>query len=144
MQYSCAVEINKPIDEVIKQFDNNENMKIWMNGLQSFETIKGAQGEVGAVSKLIFLNGKRKTEMIETITEKNLPNSFAGKYEAKGIVNFVHNKFEVINEQTTLYSTENVFQMKGMMKIMGWLMPGAFMKQSIKYLNNFKTFVESK
>jgi hypothetical protein len=29
------------------------------------------------------------------------------------------------------------------MKLIGWLMPGAFKKQSQKYLNDFKDFAEN-
>ena len=118
-------------------------MKKWMNGLESFEPLDGTPGEVGAKSRLRFKMGKREIEMIETITAKNLPEEFTGTYEAKGVFNIVRNSFEPLPGNKTKYTTEQEFQFKGFMKLIGLLMPGAFKKQSMKYLKDFKTFVES-
>ena len=143
MKYTIEIEINKPIDEVIALFDNPGNMDKWMKGLQSFEPISGIQGQPGAKSKLNFKMGKREIEMIETITVRNLPEEFSGTYEANGVFNIVKNRFKKISDNKTKYITENEFQFKGFMKIMGFLMPGAFKKQSLKYLKDFKDFTEN-
>ncbi len=145
MRYKLEIEIAKPIDDVIELFDNSDNMYEWMEGLQSFEPISGTPGEVGAKSKLKFDMNGRKIEMIETITEKNLPDGFAGTYEADGVFNIVSNRFLSENQNTTRWISENEFQFNSLpMKIMGFLMPGMFKKQSLKYLENFKRFAESR
>lgn len=143
MKYTAEIEINKPIDTVIELFDNPDNMGKWMEGLQSFEHLSGTPGEPGAKSRLKFKMGKREIEMIETVTVRNLPDEFSGTYEAAGVFNIVKNKFEKITENKTKYFTENEFQFKGFMKIMAWIMPGAFKKQSMKYLKSFKQFAEN-
>ena len=142
MKYTCKIEINRPIHEVIELFDNVDNMYQWMKGLQSVEPISGVQGEVGAQMKLVFEMGKRKIEMIETITVKDLPREFSGTYDAKGVHNIVKNFFEPISDFKTLYITEQEFQFSGFMKVIGFLFPGAFKKQSMKYLEDFKEFVD--
>jgi uncharacterized membrane protein len=142
MKFSTEVEINKPIDRVIELFDNPDNMKEWMEGLQSFEHISGTPGQLGAKSRLKFKMGKREIEMIETINVRNLPHEFSGTYEAKGVYNVVTNRFLPLPDDKTKYITEQEFQFNGFMKIIGWLMPGAFKKQSLKYGNDFKNFVE--
>jgi uncharacterized membrane protein len=142
MKYSSEIEINKPIDKVIELFDNPDNMKQWMKGLQSFEHISGEQGKVGAKSRLRFKMGKRDMEMIETITVNNLPEEFSGTYEVKGVYNIVKNKFVPLSENRTKYISEQEFQFKGFMKVIGFLMPGAFKKQSMQYLKDFKQFAE--
>ena len=143
MKYTNEIEIKKPIEKVIELFDNADNLKKWMEGLQSYEHISGTAGQPGAKSKLFFKMGKREIEMIETITVKNLPDEFTGTYEAKGVFNIVKNKFEKLSDTKTKYITENEFQFSGFMKIIGFLMPGAFKKQSFKYLKLFKEFAES-
>ena len=80
--------------------------------------------------------------MIETITVKNLPHEFSGTYEAKGVWNEVKNYFEQIDDQTTRWRSESYFKFSGFMKIIGFLMPGSFKKQSQKYLDQFKAFAE--
>ncbi len=143
MKFTTEIEINQPIERVIDLFDNAENMDKWMDGLQSFEHLSGTPGQVGAKAKLRFKMGKREIEMIETVTVRNLPHEFSGTYEADGVFNIVKNKFIKLSDTKTMYITENEFQFKGFMKIIAFLMPGAFKKQSIKLLNDFKRFAEN-
>jgi uncharacterized membrane protein len=143
MKFTAGIEINKPIDTVIALFDNADNMFKWMEGLQSFEHVSGTAGQPGAKSKLLFKMGNRIVEMTETILVRNLPDEFTGSYEAKGVYNIVKNRFQKITDDKTKYLTEQEFQFKGFMKCIAFLMPGAFKKQSVKYLNSFKNFAES-
>lgn len=143
MKYTTEIEINLPIEKVIALFDNPDNLKKSMKGLESFEHIRGTPGEPGAKSKLKFKMGKREIEMIETITVRNLPHEFSGTYEAKGVFNIVRNKFIALGNNKTKYITEQEFEFSGFMKLISWLMPGAFKKQSLKYQQDFKAFAES-
>jgi len=142
MKYACSIIINAPIDRVVSTFDDPKRMSEWMPGLQSFELISGQQGHVGARSKLCFQMGKRRVEMIETITERNLPDVFSGTYEAKGVWNNVVNRFSVLENNMTEYITEQEFRFSGFMKLIGFLFPSAFKKQTNLYLNRFKAVVE--
>lgn len=142
MKYTSEIEINQPVARVVELFDNADNMSKWMEGLQSFEPISGTHGQVGAKAKLKFKMGKREIEMIETITVRNLPDEFSGTYEAKGVFNVVKNRFVSLPGNRTKYISEQEFEFKGFMKIIGFLMPGAFKKQSMKYLADFKKFAE--
>ena len=143
MKYSQEIEINLPREEVIKLFDNPDNMQKWQPELISFEPISGNPGEEGARSRLKYKMGKREIEMIETITKRNLPREFNGTYEANGVLNIISNKFIDISESKTRWTAENEFQLKGFMKLMGIFMPGSFKKQSYKYMIQFKEFAES-
>lgn len=143
MKYSIETTISLPREKVIELFDNPDNLKHWMEGLISFEPVSGIPGQVGAKSKLTFQLGKRRMELIETITKRNLPDEFSGTYEANGVFNIQKNRFIVVDDKTTRYISETEFQFKGFMKILGFLMPGAFKKQSMKYLLDFKNFAES-
>ncbi len=143
MKYNCEIEINLPLKRVIELFDDPENLSKWQPGLVSFEHISGKPGQTGAKSRLKYKMGKRDIEMIETITTRNLPEEFSGTYEAKGVFNLVNNKFTELSPIKTKWITENEFKFSGFMKIMGMLMPGAFKKESQKYLKQFKEFAEA-
>jgi carbon monoxide dehydrogenase subunit G len=143
MKYNVEVIINLPREKVIELFDNPDNLKKWQPGLISFETIEGKPSEVGSIAKLKYKMGKKEIEMVETIILNNLPYEFSGTYETKGVFNIVKNYFIEIDQNSTRYLTEQEFQFKGYMKIIGFLMPGAFKKESMKYLNQFKTFAEN-
>jgi carbon monoxide dehydrogenase subunit G len=144
MKYITEIDIDKPIDRVIELFDNPKYYKNWMDGLLGFELKSGTQGQPGATSIFKFKMGSGEMEMLETVIIRNFPDEFTVTYQAKGVYNIVKSKFVKLDENRTKYINENEFQFSGLMKIIGVLMPGIFKKQSLKYLVDFKSFVESK
>lgn len=142
MKYKSETIINADRQTVIDLFDNEENIAKWQPGFISMEHLEGPHGEAGSKYKMNYKMGKREVEMVETILEKELPNKFVATYEAKNVWNRIENHFEELPNGQTKYWTANEFKMSGMMKIMAWLMPGAFKKQSQKYLDLFRDFVE--
>ena len=142
MKYTTTTEINKPINDVIKLFDNVDNLYKWMDGLQSFETISGVAGEIGAKSKLKFKTGNREMEMVETILSKNLPKEFKVAFEMNGGYNTVSQSFVKVSETVTKNIVESEFEFKGIMKFLAPLMKWLFKAQSMKYQKAFKKFVE--
>lgn len=142
MKYTCSIEVNVPRARFIELFDNPENLPKWQKGLQSFTPVSGTPGQVGAKSELVFLMGKRRVEMVETITRRALPNEFAGTYEAKGVWNSVANRFVDLGGRTG-WELETEFRLGGFLKVLGWVMPGMFRKQSLAIMNGFKEFAET-
>lgn len=143
MKYTTEIEIDLPVNKVVALFDNPDNMKKWMKGLERFDPISGTPGQVDAKSKITFRMRNRTIELIETITVRNLPHEFSGTYETKGVFNIVKNKFTDIGHNRTKYTSEQEFRFSGFMTLMGLLMPGSFKKQSMTYLKDFKAFAES-
>lgn len=144
MRYDSEITLDVPREKVIAYFDNIDNLKYWQDGLISHKHLEGNPGQTGTKTLLKYELGKRKIEMVETITIRNLPEEFSGTYETKGVWNEVKNFFHEEGKQTR-WVTENEFQFQGFfMKMMGFLLPGAFKKQSMKYLKDFKSFVEKK
>lgn len=143
MKYTCEILIELPRDEMIAKFDNPENMKFWQPGLVSFEPMSGVPGEAGAKSRLTYKMGKRTIVMVETITERALPDRFAGTYDADGMHNVVSNRFLVEGARRTRWIADQEFIMSSfMMKLIGFLAPGMFKKQTLKFMMNFKAFAE--
>ncbi len=143
MKYTLEIEINQPIDKLVELFDNENNLFKWMNGLQSIERLEGNPGEKGSTTKMLFKEGKREIEMIETIIENKLPEEFTATYEAKGVYNLAKISFIELTDTKTKYLTEQEFKLKGFMKLIGLIMPRAFKKQTFKYLKMFKEFAEN-
>ena len=144
MKYTVDIIIEKPREEVIKKMDNPDNMKHWQRGLVSTEHLSGTPGEVGAKMQLNYKMGKRDFTLVETITKRNFPDEFHGTYSAKGMYNIQENYFEDTPEGHTKWVSKSEFQPSGfMMRMMLLLMPGAFKKQSMKYMVDFKNFVEN-
>ncbi|MEL6536019.1 MAG: SRPBCC family protein [Bacteroidota bacterium] len=142
MRYTTVVEINCPIDQVVEFFDSQENYPHWMEGLVRHTVVSGTFGQPGTKSELEFQLGKRGFKMTEQVLERNFPAEYLVRYQTPGVENLVKSKFQSTPEGKTKYLSENEFQFKGFMKIIAWLMPGSFKKQSLKYQTDFKQFVE--
>lgn len=144
MKYTIETIIKLPRNEVIKKMDNTDNMKHWQKGLISAEHISGTPGEVGAKMRLNFKFGKREMELIETIAKRNFPKEFHATYDTKGMHNIQQNFFQQTPEGYTKWVSECEFLPTSFtLRMMTLLMPGAFKKQSKKYMADFKNFAEN-
>lgn len=142
MTFTHEIVVNRPLADVIRLFDDPDNLKKWMTDLVSFEHLSGTPGQPGAKSKLVFKMGKGTCDMIETITVRDLPREFTGTYEAKGVLNIVKNTFED-RGNSTIWINVNEFRFSGFMKVIAFFSKGICRRQSRKNLENFKAFAES-
>ena len=149
LKYSEEIVINANIDTVSALFDNPYNMKQYMEGIESYTVLHGNIREVGAKSEII-VNYVEENEviskilMIEEIITNNLPEEKKVTYKTDGVYNIVTSRLVKISENQTNFITEQEFNFRGYMKIMGFFIPSAFKKQSRVYLQNFKEFVENR
>ena len=143
MKYTTTVIIKGSRNEVIQKIASPEDMKHWQRGLKNYKLLEGTPGHKGATMELYYVMGKRKMMLTETILENRFPDELHASYTTKGVKNIQKNYFKEISPDTTEWLSESEFQFQGFgMKVMGWLMPNAFKKQSLKYMEDFKNFVE--
>ena len=144
MKFQCSVEIDKPVDQVIKLFDNEENLKSWQTGFVSLDHLSGSPGQPGAKSKLVYNTGKHVIELTETIQVKRLPEEMKMLYEHKHMVNSVSHHFSPLGSNKTKWQVDIEYtKFIGFIpNLMALLMPGMFKKQTQKWLENFKLFAE--
>lgn len=143
MKYEVETTIEAPRQKVVELYQDPEMHKKWQKGLLGMKHISGSPGSVGAKTELEYQMGKRKVRMIETIIESRFPDFFSGTYEANKVWNQVDNHFTEMDANTTHWKVVTEFKLKGAMKIMGALMPGAFKKQTRKFVQDFKAFAEN-
>jgi hypothetical protein len=143
MRYTIEINVQKPRSKVIELFDDPQNLPKWQKGLVSFEHLSGERGHPGAKSKIRFQMGKRRIDMIETITKRDLPQEFSGTYEADGVWNSMENYFEETATGETRWVSKIEFRATRLpMKLMMFLAPGMFKKQSFSFMKAFKEFAE--
>lgn len=143
MKYTSEIIIDLPREDVIKALDNADNMKHWQRGLVGYKMLDGIPGKEGAKMELEYQMGKRNVVMVETIIKNQFPEEFHAFYDAKGVHNEQRNYFHELEGNKTKWVSESAFQFAGFgMKVIAFLMPKAFKKQSMKYLNDFKDFAE--
>ena len=145
MNFTCSVTINAPLDDVMKLHSNPEYYSKWQDGFISYNTFSGTTGELGAKSRIVLSGPGGEMELIETILENNLPLKSVALVEHVHMINTMTNSFESIPENRTKWnSTIEYTKFIGIMpKLMAFFMPGLFRKQTQKWLDQFKTFVEN-
>ncbi len=142
MKYTLSNTINKPLEEVIEKFTEPNGAMHWMEGLQKIERLSEIPYEVGAKSIFHFLHRKKEMQIAETILEQNLPRQIKFSFTSQMGYNEVEMLFEPISDNSVKQTNNSYFELKGFMKVMGFLMKGMFKKQSLKYLTAFKNYAE--
>ena len=133
MKYTTEITIDIPREEFVKKLDNAENMKHWQRGLVGYQYLSNTQGQEGSKMELRYKMGKRDMVLIETIIKKSLPEEMHLTYDTKGAHNIQKNYFKDLDGKSTQWISESEFQFSGfMMKVMAFLMPGAFKKTILK------------
>jgi hypothetical protein len=143
MKYTLELPLHRSRAEVWRAFDNPENTKIWQTNLVSVETVGGVQGQVGAVSKLTYAEGKGEFVLMERVTYRAEGERFDVVYENKFADNSVKNTFIDISENETLWKIEVKYKFKTLlMKIVGPFAKKNFVKRSERDMERFREFVE--
>jgi hypothetical protein len=146
MKFACSVDIAVPIDKAVSLFNDPGYFKEWQSGFVSYEPLSGSPRTTGAKSKIIYINGRHRIELTETIQVMNLPAEMVALYEHRHGVNTMINSFVELPGKITRYTT-GIGYMKpiGIMPtLMAFLAPGMVKKQNQKWLDQFKEFAEKK
>ncbi len=142
--YTIHIDIGLPRQQVVELFENQENLFAWQTGLEDVQHVSGILGREGAQSLLVFNHGSQSIELKETLTHVDLPELIEGLYEWDGGQNTLSNRFVELGSDSTRLQCVCHYQFSKLaMKLMGFLMPGTFKKQHMKFLQNFKAFCES-
>ncbi|MGB3608215.1 SRPBCC family protein [Psychroserpens sp.] len=144
MVYITEIQVNVPLETFIKKMDRVENKRHWQKGLVASEHISGDIGQLGAKMKLIYKFGSRKMTIVETITKRNLPHELYANYTTKTMHNVQENYFERTTNGFTKWTSKNKFlPLNLVMRVMLYLSPSLFKKQSLTYMRDFKNFAEN-
>ncbi len=144
MKYTCEITIDLPRDEMVALLDDPQNLKHWQRGLKSYKALSGEPGTEGAQMEIEFRSGKRDIVMIETLIKYNPPHEIHATYDTKGVHNIQKNIFEELDADRSRWISHSEFQFDSFfLKLMGWVIPGAFRKQSQQFMEDFKHFAET-
>ena len=143
MKYTVSIIIEAPIEEVIAKYADRNNYKHWMRSLISIELIEGKSGAVGSKTRFTTRQGKRTMTMDSVVLENQLPKYCSDSYSAPGVYNVATNRFKSTPDGYTQITNEQEFKFEtSFMKLMAWLMPGMFKKQSMVFMRDLKCFIE--
>jgi hypothetical protein len=153
MKYDVSIEITLPREKVVQLLADPAHLHKWLRGLVLHEPISGAHGQVGTTSRVVMQMGKQKIECTETITRREpadlhgIPSGsvvhFDREIVGKGMWSAVRDRLTEAGPQSTLWESESEYRFDSLlMRLVGLLMPGAFRKQSLLHMQDFKAFAE--
>jgi hypothetical protein len=153
MKYTVSIEIALPRERVAQLLADPVHLPKWLRGLVAHEPLSGTHGQVGTTSRVVLQMGNQQFEGTETITRREpvdlneIPSGSVVHFEREivggGMWNAARERLTEAGPQTTLWQSENEYRFSGvLMRLMGLLMPGAFRKQSLQHMQDFKAFAE--
>lgn len=153
MKYTVSIEIALPREKVAQLLADPAHMPKWLRGLVLHEPISGEHGQVGTKSRVVMQMGNQKMEATETITRREpadlreIPKETVVHFEreivGKGMWNAARERLIEAGPETTLWESENEYRFdRLLMRLVALLMPGAFRKQSLRHMQDFKAFAE--
>jgi len=136
------VIIGLPRRQVIELLRDRDNLLQWQTGLQSYKLLAGEEGQVGARARLVREMMGRRIEMIETVVQRDLPDTFTLTYEARGVLNRVENRFYEVSPAKTRWVMSVELTLSGLAVTLRGLIQGAIQKQTLDQMRRFKAFAE--
>ncbi|WP_189171485.1 SRPBCC family protein [Pilimelia anulata] len=153
MKYAVSMEIALPRERVAQLLADPEHLPKWLRGLVLHEPLSGVHGQAGTRSRVVMQMGQQRIECTETITRREPVDLHAIARE--GVVQFdreivgngmwsaVRDRLTETGPGTTRWVSESEYRFNGLlMRLVGLLMPGAFRKQSLRHMRDFKAFAE--
>lgn len=153
MKYTVSMEIALPLERVARLLADPEHLPKWLRGLVLHEPLSGVHGQVGTRSRVVLRTGHQEFEGTETITRrepvdlhgiaKDSVVRFEREIVGNGMWSAARERLTETGPDTTLWVSENEYRFSGvLMRLVGLLMPGAFRKQSLQHMRDFKAFAE--
>jgi hypothetical protein len=153
MKYTVSIEIALPRERVVELLTDPAHLPKWLRGLVLHEPLSGTHGQVGTTSRVVLQTGKQQFEATETITRREpvdlheIPGAAVVRFDreivSKGMWSAARERLTEAGPQRTLWQSENEYRFSGLpMRLVGLVMPGAFRKQSLQHMQDFKAFAE--
>lgn len=134
MKWELEKVIERPRDAVADLYADRPRIKEWLPGLVEYKHLSGEPGQPGAKAELVL-----ELTVVETVTDRNLPDSFSHTVERKKICIPIENIFEELSPSSTKWTLEA--------EIKGWItekfLRGREEEFKSKYMEPFKKFAEA-
>ena len=153
MKFTVSLEIALPRERVVSLLNDPRHLPKWLRGLVLHEPQNGVHGQVGTKSRVVLQMGQQKFEGTETITRREPVDlhgiasdevvHFEREIVGNGMWSAAREHLTEAGPGTTLWVSENEYRFSGLlMRLVGAVMPGAFRKQSLQHMQDFKAFAE--
>ena len=143
-KYQTSIEINKNIDGVFQSFSDIKNSKDWVPGLKSVGIRKEVPNKIGSVYELIAIDKGAEITIVQKITAFKKNESIGISFRANEMNKLNLFKFEGKGNSTILTLDATCKSDSYMLSCIFPYFKGIFKEQDDVYLQNFKSYIESK
>lgn len=144
IKYQTRIEINKNIDGVFQSFSDIKNSKDWVPGLKSVGVRKEVPNKIGSVYELIAIDKGAEITIVLKITAFKKNESIGISFRANDMNKLNLFSFESNGDKTLLTLEATCKSDSYMLSCIFPYFKGFFKEQDDVYLQNFKSYIESK
>lgn len=138
------IRIDCPVDFAWQTFKDVDLMGEWVEGFIRLETIEGEPETAGSKHLLVFQEGKRQVELVQTVVAFDPHERFVFTATTKGMRNACETLFRADGEGTIVTSSNQFFAESFLFKLMMPLMRGAISKRIAADFGRLKALAESR
>ena len=81
MAYTCYIELDHPIDDVVQVWSDPNNLSSWHEQFMKYEMLHGDYIQPGAQTRLFYAIVEKPTCMVKTIISNTLPAEIVYEYQ---------------------------------------------------------------
>ncbi|WP_237275299.1 SRPBCC family protein [Tenacibaculum ovolyticum] len=142
VKYTAEIEINKPINEVFKNFENVDFMKKWLPEVKSIEPIEEKVGVVGSTYAMTVINQGQEMKMVEKITAYIPNEKMTFQFDSDQMTKIDDYNFIANGNKTKMIQNCSVNSKSYITACLFPYFKGTFKNLSLSYMKRFKEEVE--
>lgn len=118
MRFGWALDISRSLDDVMEVLADPYHPLRWQAGLVRIVPVEGQLGTQASVARYEFDLDGRRFELTETILADDLPNERVARYEGRGVVHTITNRFEPLEAEVTRLFTRHEGYLTGAARLL--------------------------
>lgn len=138
MRFTSEVVLNQPIERVRVLTSDPAHLHRWQPDLVSITQHSETPGAAGSTATLTY----RKFTLEETVLAATADERIS-RYETRGMVHTISNRYTRIDDQRTKLVSDNELQLSGLLKLGRRVLEKSLREQAERNLGNFKAFIDN-
>lgn len=143
MRFAWELEIAQPLDRVMERLADPQHPLRWQPGLVRIVPLEGTLGREGSVARYEFDLHGRYFELVETVLVDRLPEERVARYEGRGLVHTVTNRFTAVDAEVTGLLSRHEGFFTGAARLLALPLRRPMRERWRIELAHFRTYIES-
>jgi hypothetical protein len=142
VSFKISTNITRPVDIVWRAFINPDNMLHWTKYLEKVEVVEGKFGEIGALSRLHYIEKGKPYILEDRLLEYEECRRILSEVSGNGMKILLEATLDPLDGTTMVSMHWKGTSNSIFIRIMLWFMRKKIAKQALNELLHFKSLVE--